>query len=93
VIGVSFVWRFTCQDCAHGWLSVVPVYDARGIDFQFPDRLPHIARDLPVYEEEIPLRSLVIVLYSANTYKKKGSHEKHLSLNIQAAIVLGTMPL
>ena len=50
---------------------------------------------MPVFDGEIPKGSLVTVLYSANTYKKKlaggqGLGEKQLSLNIQSVIVLGT---
>jgi len=75
--------------------STVPVYDARNIDLKLGGSLYSLAEDMPVFDGEIPKGSLVTVLYSANTYRKKypggqGLGEKQLSLNIQSVIVLGT---
>jgi hypothetical protein len=70
---------------------IVPIYDARGTGFDFSSELQSFARHLPAFEGEIPGKSLITVLYSANTYRKKTAIDKQLSLNIQAVIVLGTL--
>ena len=75
----------------------MPAYDARNSKFSFAKDLPACDRILPAFMGEIPPRSLVAVLYSANTFRKKGNAEgqgsgsRQLSLNLQAIIVLGTL--
>jgi hypothetical protein len=78
----------------------VPTYDARNTSFDFAEQLPSYARVLPVFGGEVPTRSLVTVLYSANSFRRKASQDgqvstgRQLSLNIQAVIVLATpLPL
>ena len=74
----------------------VPIYDARSISFDFAEHLPAYARILPVFDGEVPIRSLATVLYSANSFRRKPGQDgqvstgRQLSLNIQAVIVLAT---
>ena len=76
------------------WLFTVPMYDARDASFDFTHQLASVREQLPLFEGELPVRSLVCVLYSANSYKRKEGQdfagERQLSLNLQAIIVLAT---
>ena len=82
--------------CSDSIVHPVPTYDARDILFDFAEQLPAYARVLPVFVGEVPIRSLVTVLYSANSFRRKPGQDgqvsigRHLSLNIQAVIVLAT---
>jgi hypothetical protein len=75
------------------------VYDARNTAFDFRKDLAAFSDQLPSYEGELPYRSLVTVMYTANTYRKKSTNDRQyladrqLSLNIQAVILLGTMAM
>jgi hypothetical protein len=69
----------------------VPVYDGRLNKFEPDKSLNDLAAHLPPYEDEIPIGSLALVAYTANSYARKGSQSKlNLALNINWAVVLGT---
>ncbi|KAK7015098.1 hypothetical protein R3P38DRAFT_2397230, partial [Favolaschia claudopus] len=81
------------RPCSHYF--VVPVYDARHLDFDFTADLPKMATDLPLWpHKEIPEGSFVTVGYTVSTYKgmASGHTDKvlHLGCNLQWVIVCGT---
>ncbi|KAK7054073.1 hypothetical protein R3P38DRAFT_2485964, partial [Favolaschia claudopus] len=84
-----------CRACALTLAPVVPVYDARGHDFDFATDLPNLATALPPWpQKEIPEGSFVNVGYTVSTYKGTASgytdRVLHLGCNLQWVVVCGT---
>jgi hypothetical protein len=72
-------------------IFLVPIYDARGQDFDPNKDLNDLSR-LPLWKngvEDVPRQSLAVVGYTIHTYKRSGK-ELNLSTNVQWLVVLGT---
>jgi hypothetical protein len=67
---------------------LVPIYDARESEEEFPSVLKSL-QELPQLDEEMTPGSCAIVGYTANTFFRRNSRMKSVSFNIHFAVLLG----
>ncbi|KAJ2933907.1 hypothetical protein H1R20_g3130, partial [Candolleomyces eurysporus] len=77
--------RFDNKNDGYG---TVPVYDARGSNFNFHTDLPNVSA-LPLWSEEVPIGSFAVVGYTCTLYRS-GAGKWTLGFNIQWVVIVGT---
>ncbi|KAK6977065.1 hypothetical protein R3P38DRAFT_3237840 [Favolaschia claudopus] len=74
-----------------GCSDIIPVYDARNVDFDFDTDLPNLENKLRPWIGEIPVGAFIVAGYSMHTYKGKvqGMVAQTLSPNLLWVVVCG----
>ncbi|KAJ7171227.1 hypothetical protein C8R46DRAFT_1216805 [Mycena filopes] len=74
--------------------TLVPVYDARNVEFDFNKDIASLAQKLPVWKEEIPVGSFIVAGYSTASFMggAQGVNGKtiHIGCNILWVVLCGT---
>ncbi|KAJ6462340.1 hypothetical protein C8R47DRAFT_1225489 [Mycena vitilis] len=91
----KYVWIYLCPFVLP--FPTVPVYDARGVVFDFNSDLARLDTVLPAFHGEVPFGSFVVVGYTVAGYKASlsagGERVPHMGCNILWAVVCGTPPI